>query len=549
MDIVGDLPDLIPARMLNEFVYCPRLFYLEWVEQEWFANDDTAEGEWVHRRVDAKRGNAYPPQEGVWPSETYSVTLADVRIGVTAVVDRIDAAGGKVSPIDYKKGRPRGDGTPWPADLAQVEAHGALLRSAGYECSEGWLYYAQTHERVSVPLNASSDARVAALVEQAKAVARRPVAPLPLEDSRRCIRCSLAPACLPDEINVLRGRRAARDRTILPRRPDQRPLYVTEPGATIGIQHGQVVVRLPAGDEHRARLIDVSHVAAYGNAQVSTQALTKLWASGIPVLWLSHGGWLKGWASGQPRKNVAIRREQARPQLRHHMLAQRFVAGKIRNQRVLLRRNARGVAPEVLESLASLARGCLDACSANELMGLEGTAARLYFEAFPRMLIDSQMAEVFGRQGRVRRPATDPVNAALGFAYALLTKELVVACLAVGLDPYLGMLHADRFGRPSMALDFMEEFRPLIADSVVLQALNTKEVGWKDFRLRGTECSLTQDGRRSLIRAFERRLDSEVRHPLLGYRVSYRRVIDVQVRLAAAMLVGEVDEYVAMGTR
>ena len=545
-----DVPGLMPVRMLNEFVFCKRLFYLEWADRQWMSNDDIAEGDWTHRRTDTKRGSVPNSPEAAWPSESYSVRLEDESLGLAAVVDRIDAASGRVSPVDYKKGYPQADGTAWPSDVIQVEAQGALLRAAGHECDEGWLYYAATGRRVRVSLGDASDRRVADVVEDARRVASRGVAPLPLEDSGRCLRCSLAPLCLPDEVNALRGRRANLKRAILPRRPDQRPLHVTVPGARVGIRPGQVVVHVPDGEDVRIRLIDISHLAVFGSVQVSTQALTKLWAAGVPVLWLSHGGWLQGWAAGQPRKNATLKRALAKEGLRHLLLARGLVAGKIRNQRVQLRRNCKDkVDPSVLKSLRDVASRCEDACSTGELMGLEGVAGRQYFQWFGTMLNPGEFRDLYCANGRSRRPAPDPVNAALGFAYSLLVKETVVACLAVGLDPYLGVLHADRFGRPSLALDFMEQFRPLVADSVVIAAFNTGELGVQHFKIRGGICALTPVGRRTLIGAFERRMESEITHPTFGYRVSYRRAVDLQVRLGAALLVGEVDSYPALVTR
>lgn len=541
---------LIPARMLNELYFCERLFHLEFVGREWRGNDDTAEGDWVHRRVDRKRGSA-PSEPGVdWPAETYSLRLESEKLGISAVIDRIDASDGSVSPVDYKKGHPGPDGVPWPSDRIQIEAQGALLREAGFNCHTGWLYYATTHERIEVPLGEASDERVRQAVDRARSVAARLVPPLPLEDARRCIRCSLSPVCLPEEVNALRGRRATLERSILPKNPDSRPLYVTAPGATVGVKQSQVVVRQPGEEERRLRMIDVSHVAVFGNVQISTQALTKLWAAGIPILWLSGGGWLQGWAAGQPRKNVALRRAQFTPHLSHQILARGVVTGKIKNQRTLLRRNAKTHVPgAVFEQLDDLVEAVKDAKSNTELMGIEGTAARLYFAHFPRLLTSGDLAFDFEAHGRQRRPATDPVNAALGFCYSMLTKELVAACLGVGLDPYVGVLHADRFGRPSMALDLMEEFRPLIADSVVLQGFNTGELARGHFEMRGGACLLSAEGRRRAIQLFERRLESCVTHPVFGYRIAYRRILDVQVRLAAALLSGEIDEYPPMVTR
>lgn len=150
---------------------------------------------------------------------------------------------------------------------------------------------------------------------------------------------------------------------------------------------------------------------------------------------------------------------------------------------------------------------------------------------------------------RNRRPPRDPVNAVLSFLYAMLAKELTVTALAVGLDPYLGFYHRPRFGRPSLALDLMEEFRPLVADSVALSLINQGELNARSFLVRGDACSLTPEGRRTTIDAYERRMDSLVSHPVFGYSVSYRRVLEIQTRMLSRALTGEIANYPTFRTR
>jgi CRISP-associated protein Cas1 len=155
----------------------------------------------------------------------------------------------------------------------------------------------------------------------------------------------------------------------------------------------------------------------------------------------------------------------------------------------------------------------------------------------------------FDVSGRNRRPPKDPVNALLSFVYSLLVKDLTVTLQAVGFDPLLGFFHRPRYGRPSLALDLAEEFRPLIGDSVVLTLINNGEVGASSFVSQAGASALTEAGRRSVLAAYERRLETEVTHPLFGYRVSYRRILEVQSRLLARTLLGEIEEYPNFCTR
>jgi CRISPR-associated protein Cas1 len=173
-------------------------------------------------------------------------------------------------------------------------------------------------------------------------------------------------------------------------------------------------------------------------------------------------------------------------------------------------------------------------------------AARHYFEGFARLLKDGQP---FNIEGRNRRPPRDPVNALLSFVYAILVKELTVVLHSVGFDPMMGFYHRPRYGRPSLALDLAEPFRPLIADSVVLTAINNGEIAPSDFVRRAGGVALTDCGRRAILSAFERRMDTLVTHPIFGYQISYRRILEVQARLLARTVLGELPRYPNFCTR
>lgn len=548
----SDVPELLPARMLNEFVYCPRLFHLEWVQSRWADNDDTEQGRFAHRAVDAGPGVLPPPDMAELLRRARSVRLESATIGLVGVIDRVEGDSGDVVPVDVKKGKPRPDATPWPADRIQLLAQALLLDDAGYVVRRGVIYYAEAHQRVDVTVDSAALGEVRQVIVEARAVAESGRPPLPLIDSPKCPRCSLVGLCLPDETNALLARRDTPPRRIVPRDPDPRPMYVTEPGAHVGVRGGRVRITREKELLAEARAIDVSQLCVFGNVQVSSQTLADLWARGVPVMWFSFGGWLRGWAQGEMSKYVDLRRRQVAVHAQGGFaIARAMVEGKIRNCRTLLRRNARDDVEDVVRMLGELALGARRARNPGELLGIEGTAARLYFDRFTCMLGAARyvLAAGFAAEGRRRRPAPDPVNALLGFVYSLLVKDLVSVCIGVGLDPYLGIYHRPRYGRPALALDLAEEFRPLIADSVVVGLLNNAEVSAEDFVRRGDAVWLSQQGRRTVIAAYERRLATQITHPVFRYRISYRRVLDVQARIVAAVFVGELDDYVPMVTR
>jgi CRISP-associated protein Cas1 len=550
MTLTEAVPELVPARMLNEYAYCPRLFFLEWVDSLWAANGDTAEGDWRHRRVDAGGGAVPLPDEGEVRAAR-SVDLASERLGITAKLDLIEGAGGSVVPVDTKKGRPARDGSPWEADAVQVCAQVLLLREHGYTVEHGEIFYAETRQRVTVEVTPELVARTMEIVGEARATATRMAPPPPLRSSPKCPRCSLVGICLPDETNVLTARQNGRPRRLIASDSDAVPLYVMEPGSVVGIDGGRLTVSKYREVLASVRLIDVMHVCAYGNVQFTAQAMRALFERDVDVFHFSYGGWLLGLTTGLPSKNVMLRIRQTTAAARGQLdEPRRMIAGKIRNCRVLLRRNGGERVARCVDQLAVLASRAEQAGEAASLLGIEGTAARLYFEAFPSLITAADRLPGPRFTGlRNRRPPTDAVNCLLSFCYGLLAKEMLAACLAVGFDPYIGLYHRPRFGRPALALDLAEEFRPLLADSTVLTLINNREVSASEFVVRAGAVTLTDNGRKAVFRAWERRMTTEVRHPVFGYKVSYRRAAELQARMLAARLTGELPAYEPLVTR
>jgi CRISPR-associated protein Cas1 len=287
---------------------------------------------------------------------------------------------------------------------------------------------------------------------------------------------------------------------------------------------------------------------------VSSAAIQALCYADKPIAHFSIGGWFYGLTSGLGLKNVFLRREQFRRGEDERFclrFARDVVSTKIRNQRTLLQRNHVEPPAQVLDGLKRLAARAQTAESLDELLGVEGTAAGQYFGAFGGMLKveDDDGVKVFDFERRNRRPPRDPINALLSFAYSLLTRDLTITCHAVGFDPFVGFYHQMRFGRPALALDLIEGFRPLVADSAVITAINTRMVTADDFLRAGQAVALTQKGRSAVIRAYEQRMDQLVTHPVFGYRISYRRVLEVQVRLLARYVTGELPVYPGFETR
>jgi len=544
---------LLPVRMINEVVYCERLFALEHVDGEWDDNHHTVRGRTVHRRVDRPGGALPEPEEGEGadaPTVARSVSLGDPGLGIVAKIDLVEADGGRVVPVDYKKGRrPDVAEGAWPPERVQVCAQGLLLRAHGYDCDEGVLYFAGSRRRVAVPFDDELVQATRDAIQRARAILDAGQLPPPLVDSPKCWGCSLVGICLPDETGVLRGERAT-VRPVAPAHEAGLPLYVVERGAKVSLRKGEVVVRTRDGEKTRVRLSDTSRVVVSGAASITSPLMAELARRQVPLSVHGWGGKLHGTFQAAGGHNVLARIAQHRAAADEALalpIARACVEGKIRNQRVLLRRNGQQVPDRALQLLSHYAEQATRADSVASLYGTEGVAARTYFEQFHRMLKGPALALDVGT--RNRRPPRDPVNAMLSFAYACLLRECSQVLQAVGLDAWVGFLHRPRPGKPALALDLMEEFRPVVAESVVITAVNTGVVTPDDFIEHRVGTSMKDGGRRRFIKAFERRLAHEVTHPVFGRAMSYRRILEVQARMLAKHLRGDVPSYDAFRVR
>ena len=597
-------PELVPARMLNEVTYCERLMFLEWVQGEFEDNYFTVDGRTVHERADASGGRlpepaapdasaatheaSEPDDDGQEDGVSYharSVWLSSEQLGITAKIDVVEgSAAAEVVPIEYKRGKapdlPEGAYLP---ERVQLCAHVLLLREHGFRCDRAAIYFAKSKRRVEIEISQALIERTLWAVRRAREVAICSEPPAPLVDDPKCRGCSLSGICLPDEVNLLLR---LKDQPIIdpveddggltgPLEPDpwgiasgpdpaesrpirrlyaaldeRLPLYVNEHGAQIGLSGERLIIRTESGPRH-VRLMNTSQVVVRGNVQLTTQAARALLDRGIPVIYLSGGGWFTGRLIGTDTNNVDLRIAQFRAEQDATLsleLARAFVTAKIRNCRTLLRRNDPKVDEMVLRQLKQLTRKAAREDSMQSLLGIEGAAAREYFRSFSGMLKVRGIGS-FDFERRNRRPPRDPINALLSFAYALLTKDLVIATAGVGLDPLLGFYHQPRFGRPALALDLMEEFRPLLADSTVINVINNGIVSSDDFVTLAKTCSLKDQARARVIDAYERRIDQTILHPIFGYSVSYRRVLELQARLLSRVIMGELTNYPAFVTR
>lgn len=590
---------LWPCRGIAEYAYCPRLFYYLTVEGIFLPSADTEHGLGIHQRVDqpsamkptedkssqqSKQVEKLEDQHGdeERPRAVRSLSLTSQRMGLTARLDLAEMEGTRAVPVEYRKGRPRHDTLastepsdemidgpellhapkPWPTDRVQLGLQVLLLEEAGYTVPEAYLYYTAEKLRLRVPVDNALRRDALAVLEAAKQAACGS-RPAPLLNDPKCPKCSLQPICLPDEINQQRqraegaegGPEAPKPRKLWPPRDDGVQVVIQREGVRVGVRGQSVRITDKNGGVVREfPLANVESLALVGGVQVSTQALAVFADHGVPVAFLSGAGRLTAMMDPMGPTSAAVRTAQVRILDRSDKtleLARAVTVAKIANQRTLLMRNHSDLPSRIASDLQGCVEAATMASTMDELRGHEGNAAAIYFAHFAGMFKEGvrEIAARFNANGRQRRPPPDPINSIISFGYSMLTNECVAALRLASLEPTIGSLHATRPGRPALALDLMEPFRPLIADSVAISAINRGELTEGHFIDSASGCAMTPAGRKAFFSTYGRRMDTEVTHPLFKYRLSYRRMLMLHAKLIAAWVLGEVPTLAFLTTR
>lgn len=568
---------LWPARNVAEHAYCPRLFYYMQVEGVFVPSSDTEKGVAVHRRVDkpsAAQGKADESEaDPDRPKTVRSLALTSESLGLTATLDLAEISGQVAVPVEYRKGRPKRvslDPPPddpgeaeeaplshteaWPTDRVQVGLQAILLEGAGYTVSEAVIYYAEEKHRFRIPVDDALKVEALRTLESAKQCAEGS-RPLPLLNDPRCPRCSLQPICLPDEVNHQRAQSSSDERTprkIWPPRDDGIHVVAQQDGVKVGVRGMELKVTDKSGAVVKTMpLANLESLSLLGSVQITTQAIRALADMNTPIAFLSPAGRLVAMIDPLDSVSAEVRRSQVRKLDRMEVcleLARALVSAKIMNQRTLLLRNHSSLPPGVAADLVKEAQNAAQSDSVDSVRGHEGQAAAIYFGHFAGMFKGPLSLE-FDANGRKRRPPPDPINSCLSLAYSMLTHECVAALRLARLEPSIGGFHVSKPGRPALALDLMEPFRPLIADSVAITCFNRGELTEGHFLRTASGCSLTDAGRRGFFHALGRRMDTEVTHPVFEYRLSYRRMIVLHARMTAAWLTGDIPSLAFLNTR
>ncbi len=525
----GDV--LVPISLVAHQAFCPRRAWLEAMGE----TTDTAQ------MAVGTREHVPSDDPGASRAERLrAVTVISRRLGITGRCDtvEVDPDTGALTIVEHKATPVRRRATVTGPMRVQLALQRLVLTDMGQRVAGQVVYFPLHRQRVPVELSAEELAEAEQLVASTVATIRASAAPPPLEDDPRCRRCSHVSVCLPDE-----RRLAPVTRRIMAPDPEGEVLHLSTQGSRASVRSGRVLVR-HRDDEIGSVPVERVHAAVvHGNVDLSGALIRELLWRRVPVVWCTSSGRVTGWAQPAAGPNGGPRHRQHLAAAHGRLdLAREMIAAKIANQATLLRRH--GDAADTVERLRRLQQAARECTGVAQLFGVEGEAAAAYFAAFPTMFSPRVAADprlVF--PGRTRRPALDPINAALNYAYGMLLADAIRAVVSCGLDPHAGFLHSSERNKPALALDLCEEFRAPVADSVVIGAFNNGELKSSDFSdvLRATR--LRDRGRKALIAAYERRVNTLFQHPLFGYRVSWRRAMEIQARLILGVIDGTQSGY------
>lgn len=540
---------LLRVMALHALAYCERLFYLEEVEEIRIADQSVYAGRRLHEELAAK-------DEG----DFVSLTLESEALGLKGKVDCLRRRDGQLIPYEHKRGRARQGQRgpePWPSDRIQVCAYTLLLEEhTGRRIEEARIRYHADSATVRIPVDEAAREDVGSAIARARDLRRSVERPPVTTNERLCLRCSLAPVCLPEEERLARDPHWEPVR-LFPPDSDRQTLHVTDNGARVTRSGESLVVVQTTGTKETFPIRELDQLVIHGNAQVTTQALHLCAHREIGIHWVTNGGrYVATLAPGASPVQRRIRQYEAlRDPGLSFRLAKRLALARGEGQlRFLLRasrgsdRAASGVQASI-EGIRAALRGMDRAEGIDSLRGHEGEAGRCYFAAIPALLRED-LAPGLRFSGRNRRPPQDCFNALLSFGYALLHRDIIQAILAVGLEPAFGFFHQPRSASHPLALDLMELFRVPLWDMPLIASVNRLQ--WEpdaDFTYAGPQVWLSAAGRKKAIEVYERRKDDRWKHPVTRYSLSYGRLVELEVRLLEKEWTGEPGLFARMRLR
>ena len=525
--------DAIPISLVCDYLFCPRRAWLE-LQGEKVDSAQMQAGFSKYQRVDNV------PNRG--SNEASAIDIMSNRLGISGRTDVVRVESGGLRIREYKATPIRRKAEITEPMRMQLALQKICLEEMGLRVVATEVYFTNHNQTISVEMDDASIEAAEVAVQQVRALCSVDRAPEPLEDSHKCDYCSHINICLPDEKRVQPAIHKIR-----PPVSDGRVVYLATPGTYAHLRRGRMLVEIHGEKLSEVPLETVQAVQVLGNVDLSGGLIRELLWRDIPIQWCSMSGRLIGWSQSSCGPNGYARQRQGQLSAQTVLeFLREFISSKIANQATQLRRA--GVSKETTAALRILQRKCKECNSLDEVLGIEGKAASLYFSKW-LLLIKEPLRSGWLFSQRSGRPANDPVNAMLNYAYALLEADTVKAIIACGLDPHQGFLHSSARNKPALALDLMEEFRAPIADSVVQTLINCRSVNASDFYSAFNSVRLSDGARKAIISCYERRMTTEILHPIFKYKVTWRRALEIQARQVLGVIEGSQEKYEGMRVR
>ncbi|MGP1383444.1 MAG: type I-MYXAN CRISPR-associated endonuclease Cas1 [Thainema sp.] len=540
LDTLHSSNEIINASALKAFLYCPRQFYLQEVEGVHTPNADVYSGLRLHTELERDGGN-----------EWQQFVLENADLGLRGRVDVLKIKSGQAIPYEHKKGRSYRDEQnqpqAWESDRIQVLAYACLIEAElGYTVPECRIRYHADNALVHVPFDDAARRDVQEVLEQVQRLQVASERPPIATNENLCDRCSVVNVCLPNATRLAQGE-TSKPLWLFPVDDERQIVHVTETGTVIGKSGEQFKITKRDGSEMALPSRQVGQLVLHGYVQISTQAMYFCAERNVGLHFVSsRGRYLGSFNAGQGQIQRRLRQYQAltKPELCLN-LAQQLVICRGQSQRKFLMRGQRNAGTvnleleQAIQQMQRVLKQIPQADSLASLLGLEGNLAALYFKALPHLLAPTAVPE-FQFASRNRRPPKDRFNAMLGFGYALLLKDVMNAILAVGLEPAIGFYHQPQRQVSPLALDLMEIFRVPLVDMPIVAAINRNQ--WHpetDFEITDEQVWLSDAGRRKLIDLYERRKEDTWKHPIVKHSLTYRRLIELEMRLLEKEWLGE----------
>ncbi|XFA74253.1 type I-MYXAN CRISPR-associated endonuclease Cas1 [Thermosynechococcaceae cyanobacterium Okahandja] len=537
-----DLPheETLRVNSLHAFTYCPRLFYLEEVEELYTQNASVFAGRRLHNELQRSEHEDWQ-----------QLSLESVELGLRGKVDALRTIEGYLIPYEHKIGRcsrgSQGQAQSWPSDRVQILAYACLIETVlQTTVPEGRIHYHRDNVTVRVPVNDEGRQLVRNTIDQARQLRASLERPPVCNNEKLCLNCSLAPVCLPEEARLSHDQSHTPFR-LFPRDDERDIIHVTVGKALIKRSGEQLRICIDDEPEQKLPIQQISQIVIHKFAQITTPAIHLCAYRDVGIHFISSGGRYIGSVDnrhGSIQRRIRQYQALTNPEVCLR-LAQVLVNCRGHSQRRFLLRSQRNkqlqveALANITTDMALLLKAVPNTHSLEGLRGLEGKLAALYFSGLPYTLSDSVTQELHF-SGRNRRPPKDRFNALLSFGYSLLLKDVMNAILTVGLEPALGFYHQPRSQAPPLALDLMEIFRVPLVNMLVVGSVNRMQ--WNpdtNFEVRGEQVWLSDEGRRKMIELYESRKSETWKHPVTNYSLTYRRILELEVRLLEKEWSGE----------